>query len=64
MTALGHLEAAIQRVVLGGQAVWAKLVRLSGIVQEQLEDLLAAAEKATRVIVHLVGSVEVTHENV
>ena len=60
---LGRLEAVTQKVVLGGQTVWAKLVGLLGIVQEQLEDLLAAAEEATRAIVCLVGSVEIAREN-
>ena len=32
---LGRLEPATQGVVLSGQAVWAKLVGLLGIVQEQ-----------------------------
>ena len=64
VTALGCLEAFTQRVVFGGQAVWAELVRLLSIVQEQLEDLLAAAKEATGVIVRLVGSVEVACENV
>ena len=58
---LGRLP---QRVVLGGQAVWAELIGLSGIVQEQSKDLLAAAEEATGAIVRLVGSVEVACENV
>ena len=64
VAAFGRLEAATQGVVPGGQAVWKELVRLLGIVQERLEDLLAAAKEATRAIVHLVGSVEVAHENV
>ena len=38
----GCLKVAIQGVVMGSQAVWAELVGLLGIVQEQLEDLLAA----------------------
>ena len=37
-------------------------MRLLGIVQEQSENLLAAAEEATRVIIRLVSSVEVAHE--
>ena len=61
---LGRLEAATQGVVLGGQAVWVELVGLLGIVQEQLEDLLAVAKKATGAIVRLVSSVEVALENV
>ena len=61
---LGCLEAATQRVVLNGQAVWAELVRLLGIVQQQSKNLLAAVKEATGAIVHLVGSVEVARENV
>ena len=64
MAALGCLEAAIQGIVSGGQAVWAKLVGLLDTVQERLKDLLAAAKEATGAIVRLVGSVEVTRENV
>ena len=60
---LDCLEAATSGVVSGGQAVWAKLVGLLGIVQEQLKDLLAVAEEATGVIVRLVDSVEVAREN-
>ena len=64
VASLGRLKAGIQRVVLGNQAVWAELIRLLGIVQEQSKDLLAAAEKATGAIVRLVGSVEIAGENV
>ena len=64
MAGFGCQEAATQGVVSGGQAVWTELVGLLGIVQEQLEDLLAAAEEATGAIVCLVGSVEVAPENV
>ena len=64
VTAFDRLEAATQGVVWGGQAVWAKLVGLLSIVQERLEDLLAATKEATGAIVNQVGSVEVMHENV
>ena len=60
----GCLEAATQGVVLGGQAVWAEQVGLLGIIQEQSEDLLAAAKEAIGAIVRLVGFVEVARENV
>ena len=64
VAALGRLEAVTQGVVSSGQAVWAELVGLLGIVQKQLKDLLAAAKEATRAIVRLVGFVEVARENV
>ena len=64
VAAFGCLEVATHRAVLGGQAVWVKQVGLLGIVQKQLEDLLAAAKKATWAIVRLVGSVEVARENI
>ena len=64
MAALGCLEAATQGVVLDGQAVQAEQVGLLGIVQEWLEDLLAAAKEATGAIMRLVDSVKVARENV
>ena len=64
VTGLGYLKAATQRVISSGQAVWAELVRLLGIVQGRSEDLLAAAKKATGAIMRLVSSVEVARENV
>ena len=47
---------------MGGQAVWAELVGFLGIVQEQSEDLQAAAKEATGAIMHLVGYVELVRE--
>ena len=64
VAALDCLETATQRIVLDGRAVWAKLVGLLGVIQKQLEDLLAAAKEATGAIVRLVGFVEVARENV
>ena len=50
VAAFGRLKAATQGVVLGDQAVWAELVRLLDIVQEQSQDLLAIAKEATGAI--------------
>ena len=59
IAAFGRLEAVTQGVVLSGQAVWAELIGLLGIVQERLKNLLAAAKETTGAIVRLVDSVEV-----